>query len=415
MKQRYFPRPESSQTPSSVPEAQPTDSGVPNVVGRRSFLKGLGVVGATLLPAGALLVAQGKANAQSSRRLSKGDADLLRFAAWAEIVESDLWTQYNELGGATKPNDGSLNTGNPPYIAALQNLDGDMPQYISDNTDDELSHAAFLNAYLRTHGAEPVNLDRFRTLLGSTATGVDRSKIGKRLTNLRQLSVDLNWYTQYRSEENPDLGAILKGPFKILNEPAIPLDDTDTPPNIMVPSPPIPAAAQRIQAIANTAGFHFAFIEQGGTSLYPTLAHKATSDEVLRILISIGGVEIDHFSLWHDKAGNAVAQPLAGVTDPKTRLTFPDLNDPATLARLHLQLELTQTNKILPEPCDFLEHETLPPCSVIRPTSTRLGGAVATVRAFTDDLLFLGQSAEFFEFAMQLATAADNVVRQLEG
>src|SRR6478672_554918 len=219
MKQRYFPRTESPRTPSSVPEAQPTDSSVSNVVGRRSFLKGLGVVGATLLPAGALLVAQGKANAQSGRRLSKGDADLLRFAAWAEIVESDLWTQYNELGGATKPNDGSPNTGNPPYIAALQNLDGDMPQYISDNTDDELSHAAFLNAYLRTHGAEPVNLDRFRTLLGSTAAGVDRSKIGKRLTNLRELSVNLNWYTQYRSEENPDLGAFLRGPFNILNEP----------------------------------------------------------------------------------------------------------------------------------------------------------------------------------------------------
>src|ERR1700676_4273498 len=274
MKQRYFPCKESSRTPSSVPEAQPTDSGVPNVVGRRSFLKGLGVVGATLLPAGALLVAQGKANAQSSRRLSKGDADLLRFAAWAEIVESDLWTQYNELGGATKPNDGAPNAGNPPYMAALRNLDGDMPQHISDNTDDELSHAAFLNAYLKTHGAEPVNLDRFRTLLGSTATGVDKTKIGKRLTNLLQLNVNLGWYTQYRSEENPDLGAILRGPFNICHEPAIPLNNHDPPPTTVVPTPPISAGspAERIQAIANPAGFHFAFIEQGGTSVYPTLA-----------------------------------------------------------------------------------------------------------------------------------------------
>ena len=150
MKQSHFPRSESYQTPSLVPDAQPTDSRAPSAVGRRSFLKGLGVVGATLLPAGALLVTQGKAHAQSGRRLSKGDADLLRFAAWVEVVESDLWTQYNELGGATKPNDGSPNTGNPPYIAALQNLDGDMPRYISDNTDDELSHAAFLNAHLTT-------------------------------------------------------------------------------------------------------------------------------------------------------------------------------------------------------------------------------------------------------------------------
>jgi Ferritin-like domain len=370
-------------------------------VGRRSFIRGLGIVGATLLPASALLMAERKADAQSRGSLAKGDADLLRFAAWAEIVESDLWTQYNELGGA--------NGGNPAYIAALQNLDGDMPQYITDNTDDELSHAAFLNAYLKSHGAEPVDLTPFQKLPGSAATGVDKKKIGKRLTNLLRLNVDLSWYTRYRSEDNPDLGAIFKGPFNILNEPAIPLNDTDTPPRMAQPIPPTTSAARRMQAIANTAGFHFAFIEQGGSSLYPTLALKATSEEVLRILLSIGGVEIDHFSLWHDKAGNAVAQPLAGVTDPETGLTFPDLNAITPAAAL----ELTQTNKILPEPCDFLQRQGLPPCSVIRPTSTQLGGAVATFKSFKDDLLFLGQTEDFFEFAMQLATAADNARRQL--
>jgi hypothetical protein len=406
---------EQSRAQSPANPNQSMASNGPNLLPRRSFLRGLGIVGATLLPASALLVSEGKGQGtRSSNKLSKGDADLLRFAAWAEIVESDLWTQYNELGGATAPNDGPPNTGNPPYKMALQNLDGDMPQYITDNNDDELSHAAFLNAYLRTHGAEPVNLDQFRILPGSTATGVDKTKIGKRLTNLLNLNVDLGWYTRYRSGENPDLGAILKGPFTIANEPAVPLNDSDTPPTVVVPTPPIPAGspALRIQAIANTAGFHFAFIEQGGTSLYPTLALKASSEEVLRILLSIGGVEIDHFSLWHDKAGNAVSQPLAGVVDPETGLTFPDLNDPATLAKLHLMLELTQTNKIQPEPCDFLEGETLPPCSVIRPTSTALGGAVATVKSFTADGLFHGQSQGFFELAMQLATAADNVQRQ---
>ena len=147
-------------------------------VGRRSFIRGLGIVGATLLPASALLMRQAKAQEHSNGRLTKGDADLLRFAAWVEIVESDLWTQYNELGGATKPNDGPPNVGNPPYKLALQNLDSDMPQYITDNNDDELSHAAFLNAYLSSHGAEPVNLDRFRHLPGTTATGVDKQKIG---------------------------------------------------------------------------------------------------------------------------------------------------------------------------------------------------------------------------------------------
>ena len=400
-----------SQTQPASGEIQSKDPNSSTAVARRSFIKGLGVVGATLLPGAALL----KAQSTSSGKLSKGDADLLRFALWAELVESDLWTQYNELGGATAPNDGPPNAGNPPYLAALQNLDGDMPQYITDNNDDELSHAAFLDAYLRAHGAESVDLDPFRILQGSTATGVDKTKIGKRLTNLLSLNVNLNWYTTYRSGQNPDLGAVLKGPFTIANQPAIPLNDNDTPPTITVPTPPIPAnntGAQRVQAIANTAGFHFAFIEQGGTSLYPTLALKASSEEVLRILLSIGGVEIDHFSLWHDKAGNAVNAPLAGVTDPETKLNFPNLNDPATLAKLHLQLELTQTNKIQPEPCAFLETHGLPACSIIRPTSTQLGGAVATVKSFADDGLFQGLPDGFFQLSMQLATAADNVKRR---
>jgi len=411
MKEQKLSRQNPRQTEPASTYMQNKDSNSVNAVARRSFLKGLGVVGATLLPGSALLQAQA---VNSSTKLSKGDADLLRFALWAELVESDLWTQYNELGGATAPNDGPPNVGNPPYKAALQNLDGDMPQYITDNNDDELSHAAFLNAYLLAHGAQSLDLNPFRRLPGSTATGVDPTKVGKRLTNLLSLNVDLGWYTRYRSGQNPDLGAIINGPFKILNQPAIPLNNTDTPPTVVVPTPPIPAGspALRIQAIANTAGFHFAFIEQGGSSLYPTLALKASSEEVLRILLSIGGVEIDHFSLWHDKAGNAVSQPLAGVTDPETKLTFPDLNDPATLAQLHLQLELTQTNKIQPEPCAFIQAEGLPPCSIIRPTSTQLGGAVATVNSFAADGLFNGQDEDFLELALALATAADNVKRR---
>src|SRR6201997_2456817 len=174
MKEENLSGTSPAQTPPAATNIQNQDSNRLQTVPRRSFLKGLGVVGATLLPGAALLKAQ---STSFSGKLSKGDADLLRFALWAELVESDLWTQYNELGGATAPNDGPPNPGNPPYIAALQNLDGDMPQYITDNNDDELSHAAFLNAYLSAHGAEPVNLDRFRHLPGSTATGVDKQKI----------------------------------------------------------------------------------------------------------------------------------------------------------------------------------------------------------------------------------------------
>jgi hypothetical protein len=335
-----------------------------------------------------------KASAQderSSGRLSKGDVALLKFAAAVELIEADLWQQYNELGG--------VQGGNPAYIAALSNLDGDMPQYVADNTDDELSHAAFLNAYLVSKGVEPVDLDVFRTLASSQATGA--KNIG-RLTNLLNLDVDLSWYTRYRSGQNPDFGTHFKGPFFIKNEPAIPLNDADTPPNQPQPVPPATPQEARMQAIANTAGFHFAFIEQGGASLYPTLAFKATDPEVLRILVSIGGVEIDHFGLWHDKAGNAVSQPLAGVTDPETGLTFPDLNT--------LHSELDQTNLILPEPCEFIS-KSLPQCSVIRPTSTQNGGAVATIKAFTDDLLFHGQSSAFFTLVNRLAVEADSVRR----
>ena len=297
--------------------------------------------------------------------------------------------QYNELGGANGVVGHPVFGTDAAYVAALSNLDGDMPQYISDNTDDELSHAAFLNAYLQSKGAAPVTLDAFRTLSSSTVKGVPQ--IG-RLTNLQTLTVDTSFYTRYRSTENPDFGASFPQAVTITHEPGIPRANTDDSPST------------RIQAIANTAAFHFGFIEQGGASLYSILALKATNLEVLRIVVSIGGVETDHFSLWHDKLGNAVATPVAPVTDPITGITFPDLNAKGG--------ELNQTNLILPEPCDFIS-EDLPECSVIRPTLDANGGAVATINAFTADRLFLGQSDTFFDTVMALAKAADAAQRKL--
>ena len=157
------------------------------VVGRRSFLKGLGATGAMLLPASALLVTKAKARSDDSGgKLSRGDASILRFLAAAEILESDLWEQYWELGGnqandfaATNPADGKkpkVTGGNANYRTALQLLDMDMPQYIQDNTDDEFSHSNFLLAYLKSKEANTADLDllfgpHFRTLQGSVATG----------------------------------------------------------------------------------------------------------------------------------------------------------------------------------------------------------------------------------------------------
>jgi ferritin-like protein len=360
------------------------------VVGRRSFLHGVGVAGATL--AATTLAAQG------SNKLPPGDVAILRFLAAAELIESDLWSQYAELGGA--------NGGNPAYKLALQNLDGDMPQYITDNTDDELSHAAFLNAYLMSKGAQPVNLDMFRTLPSTIATG---AKQIKRLTNLQQLDVDTSYYTRYRSDLNPDLGAMFPDVVSIKNQPAIPISDADTPPGQAQPVPPTTTQQTRMQAIANSAAFHFGFIEQGGSSLYPTMALKATDLEVLRIVLSIGGVEIDHFSLWHDKLGNAISQPLAGVVDPETGTAFPDLNNPMNQP---FGNDLAQTNLILPEPCQFID-TNFPLCSVIRPISTENSGAMAAVKALTADNLFnFTLQPGFFDTLMERAAAADAAMRQ---
>src|SRR5579863_8238126 len=380
------------------------DSQWSRLIRRRKFLQGLGAAGAAL-PAATLFAADRKS-------LSKGDAALLQAALTIELIEADLWQQYNELGGAVDHND-QPNPGNPAYIAALQNLDGDMPQYISDNTDDEISHAAFLTAYLTSKGVTPVNLSQYATLQGSQATGANPT--ARRLTNLTSLNVDTSWYFRYRSTLNPDLGASFPQLLTINNQPAIPLNDTDTNPNTMVPIPPGKPGPNRMQAIANTAGFHFAYIEQGGSSLYPILCLKATSREVLRILLSIGGVEIDHFSLWHDKGANAVAQPLAGVSDPVTGLTFPDFNNPANQHNSQLSAadqaaggQMFQTNLILPEPTQFLS-ASLPPVSIIRPTLDQNGGAIATIQSFIADNLFKGQSDAFLELLFEVAAQADAV------
>src|SRR5438270_13785839 len=173
---------------------------------RRSFLKGIGVAGAASVGAG-LLAQTSSAFAQEgpeehSGRLTRGDAALLRFAAAAEILETDFWVQYNELGGIPD-SEVPGGTGNPAYTNALKVLDGDMDQYIHDNTEDEFTHQDFLNAYLASKGAATVNLEHFRTLPGSKAKGAS----GKlRLTNLTQLTLDTSWWTRYRSRTtNPDL------------------------------------------------------------------------------------------------------------------------------------------------------------------------------------------------------------------
>ncbi len=346
-------------------------------INRRSFLhQGMA------LGAGAAAVALLPHRAEASGGLTPGDAAILRFLAAAEILETDAWQQYNELGGV-QDSEVPGGTGSAAYTAALSVLDSDMAQYVHDNTEDEYTHFEFINAYLVAHGMRPADLDRFRTLPSSTATGAQQ--IG-RLTNLMRLSVDTSWWTRYRSDsKNPDFGdtfpqavpGLMAGEF-----PAIPRSDADL------------TNATHLQAIANTAGFHFAMIEQGGTGLYPALAQRVTHTEVLRILVSIGPTEAMHFQTWQDKAGNA--PPL---TDPTNGLVFPDLNSPPFGG------ELFQTNLIMPEPTIFLDRK-FPICSIVRPTETE-GAAMSVVRFLTDTGLFRGQSDEFFNVLIGLAADAD--------
>lgn len=347
---------------------------------RRSFLLRGAAAGVGAIGASRLLTAP---PASASTGLTKGDVAILQFLAAAELLEADLWEQYNELGGiqdAERPGE----TGNKAYTRALSVLDEDIPQYIHDNADDEQSHANFINAYLAANGADPINLDKFRTLPSSKATGA--RQIG-RLTNLMELTVDTSWWTRYRSDSrNPDLGDSLPQAVPDLAvgmHPAIPRSDDDLTPR------------KHLQAIANTAAFHFGTIEQGGTSLYPSLAQRVQDVDVLRVVLSIGPTEAMHFQTWADKAGNA--PPLR---DPTNGLVFPDLN------KRPFGGQDFQTNLIMPEPTTSWLGRRFPAVSIVRPTETK-GGAMAVAKFLTDMGLFRGQSPAFFTALTTLARQAD--------
>jgi hypothetical protein len=367
-----------------------TSLSAPNRLARRSFLRRLGLGAALLAPGAALLSGSGKALAANdgsqSQTLTPGDVAILQLLAAAELIEADLWQQYKELGGVDAPDSG--------YKEGLVILDGDQPQYIADNTDDEISHAAFLNAYLKSKGEQQVDLKQFARLAPSQVSFVPQTG---RLTNLKQLSVDTSWWTRYRSTTNPDFGATFPDAVPSLRtgqHTAIPRNNNE----LGDPNNP----SDHVKAIAFTAGFHFGFIEQGGTSLYATLAQKVTSLEVLRILLSIGGSEIMHFQTWQDKAGNAT--PLTDF-DPinNSSVTFTDLttNQPETL----------QANLIMPEPCEFISPK-LPPCAIIRPSGPGQLDATGAINSFIADGLFQGQSAQFLQLITSLASAADAAQRE---
>jgi len=344
-------------------------------IGRRSFMKRVGLASAAVLPAGALLARPGGAGAHEMDQgegceLTSGDVAILKFLAAVEILESDLWQQYNELA-----------LGNESYQLALNLLDGDEATYVNLNTRDEFSHAAFLNGHLQSKGHKMVSLDQFRKLPSSQATG--SNKTAKRLTNLMNLTVDTSWYFRYRSALNPDFGATFPQIANLVNVPGIPNSDLPSP--VDAGGNPVPSGFE-VHFIANVAGFHFATIEQGGSSLYQSFLPKASCLDVIRIIGAIGGTEIQHFQTWQDKAGNAleVVNPNNGqVLFPQLPLA-PALPNPPDGTD---NASPNDTNQIFATPCEFIS-TGLPPCSAIRPISTHLAGAMATIAFFTDMGLF---------------------------
>ena len=381
-----------------------------SLANRRKFLK-TGFVGAATLSTGLLGNGLSAYGLGDSTGLTQGDIAILKFLNALEQIEADLWIQYSELGGVQDNEVSGVGGGNPLYTAALTILDGDMAQYVHDNADDEISHAAFLKAYLESKGEAAVDLSPFATIPGSTATG----STGKpRLTNLTQLTIDTSFWSRYRSITNPDFDQA--APFvqavpslNVGKHTAIPRSNADTDGSSISDNLP-GSISPHLQAIAFTAGFHFAFIEQGGTSLYPALAQHVTHPEVLRILLSIGPSETMHFQTWQDKAGNAL--PLTDVDNGPggtgASVTFTDLaqaqgeTDPESLNG-----DTLQANLIMPEPTHFLS-DKFPPVAIIRPTSIKNGGAVASLQSFVDDGLFIGQkNPTFLSLMFRLAEEAD--------
>lgn len=323
-------------------------------VNRRSFLgKSAAAIGATAASVSLPTPARAALTGPTS-----GDIAILKFLAAAEAIEADLWSQYNELSNRI-----------PGYTAALERIDPSLPFYIAGDYQDELSHADLINAYLQSIGQSPVNLDPFRTLPGPFGT----LDIG-RLTNLTNLTIDTSFYARYRSDANPDFGDLSPQIVTLVNVPTVPLSGELT--------------AHEYDVIAQCAAFHFASIEQGGSSLYNALLERVTSAEVVGILASIGPTEVYHFGLFMTS--------LQGIRPVDAR--FPNISKAPTRAQ------------ITPHPCKFID-PSYPLCSVIRPRSIAKAGAVATVNFLVNSGIFAGQTQGFVDAASGLAAAADAAVR----
>jgi hypothetical protein len=334
---------------------------------QRGFGAGAALGLSTLISDGPAWAVTDDEDGTAPGRITAGDLAILNFLAAAELFETDLWEQYSELA-----------QNNSAYQAALQATRPSIVQYIVDTERDEKSHATFINAFLVSIGQPAVNLDAFRTLPSPNVTGLQQ--VG-RLTNLTSLTVDTSWYTRYRTAANPDFGDTPPQLVSIEGRPAIPTSNA--------------LGAADIEAIADTANFHFCAIEQGGASLYTSFYPKVSNLEVLRLVTGIGPVEAIHFGVFQ-----TALEGLRPYTSPDGGLVFPDLRNNKMLSQ-----------SVMPAPATFIDSD-LPLNSVVRPGGTKAAGAVAAATGLVNSGLFLGQPPDFFQAVTTLAKAADAARRR---
>jgi len=338
---------------------------------RRSFLRGGAALG---LGAAVSTVGVHRAMANLTNDdldlVTDGDIAILQFLAAAEILEDDLWQQYDELA-----------EGNPAYQQALRRIDRSLVRYINDGRDDERSHHLLINAVLGRIGMRQgktliVNLDPFKVVMPPNVTGIAQTP---RITNLKNLNVDTSWFNRYRSAQNPDLppapGATAQF-VTITGRPTVPLSNGQS--------------ANDVQLAAHCAAFHFAAIEQGGASLYNGLLDAMISPLARAIVAGIGPTELYHFVGFHKSLENLPAFSANG-------LSFPGIRENRDLGEA-----------IFPEPCAFLD-ATLPLCSVVRPRSNGNSGPLAAASGLAGSGLFDG-NAGFVTAAVGLANAAESAI-----
>ena len=336
---------------------------------RRGFLRAGLAASAVAVTSGGALALTTVSN-DDLDLVTDGDIAILQFLAAAELLEDDLWQQYDELA-----------EGNALYQQALRRIDRSLVRYINDDRDDERSHHQLINAVLARIGQRRgrnlvVNVDPFRVVNPPNVVGIAPRP---RLTNLQRLNVDTAWFNRYRSAQNPDLPPAPQATAQFVTisaQPTIPVSNLQ--------------GASEIQLAAHCAAFHFAAIEQGGASLYNGLIDAVISPVARAIVAAIGPTELYHFVGFHKSLENLPAFSFGGVT-------FPGIRENRELGE-----------GIFPEPCAFLD-PTLPLCSVVRPRSNANSGPLAAASGLAASGLFDGNPG-FVQAAVQLAQAAESAI-----